>query len=89
MPSRTTVYGVGVAAGVVFGAAAALLLGNAERRRRVAALVRRDTERQQGPTHILLPDVGDDDGGLGAAVEEGISVGRTAVEPPVPVGQTA
>jgi hypothetical protein len=53
MPSRTVVYGVGAATGLLVGAVIAGGLGRDRLRRLFAG----NGEQPAGPTHIVLPDV--------------------------------
>jgi hypothetical protein len=55
MPSRTAVYGVGAATGILVGALVAQLNGAAGRQR-LQRLLGRGTEGSGTPTHITLPD---------------------------------
>jgi hypothetical protein len=56
MPSRTVVYGVGAATGILVGAAIAQL-NRATSRERLQRLLGRGNPDPAGPTHIVLPDV--------------------------------
>jgi hypothetical protein len=55
MPSRTAVYGVGAATGILVGALVARLNGAAGRQR-LERLLRRGGAGGGTPTHITLPD---------------------------------
>lgn len=55
MPSRTAVYGVGAATGILVGALVAQLNGAAGRRR-LQRLLGRGSAESGAPTHITLPD---------------------------------
>jgi hypothetical protein len=55
MPSRTAVYGVGAATGILVGALVARLNGAAGRRQ-LERLLRRGGASSGAPTHITLPD---------------------------------
>jgi len=54
MPSRTVVYGVGAATGILVGAAIAQL-NRATSRERLQRLLGRGGPEAAGPTHIVLP----------------------------------
>jgi hypothetical protein len=56
MPSRTVVYGVGAATGILVGAAIAQL-NRATSRERLQRLLGRGTPETAGPTHIVLLDL--------------------------------
>lgn len=56
MPSRTVVYGVGAATGIVVGAVIAQL-SRATGRERLQRLLGRSTSTPATPTHIVLPDL--------------------------------
>ncbi len=56
MPSRTVVYGVGAATGILVGAAIAQL-NRATSRERLQRLLRRQAPDTAQPTHIVLPDL--------------------------------
>lgn len=56
MPSRTVVYGVGAATGILVGAAIAQL-SRATGRERLQRLLGRSTPAADVPTHIVLPDL--------------------------------
>jgi hypothetical protein len=56
MPSRTVVYGVGAATGILVGAAIAQL-NRATSRERLQRLLGRGDPDAAGPTHIVLPDL--------------------------------
>jgi hypothetical protein len=56
MPSRTVVYGVGAATGILVGAAIAQLSG-ATGRQRLLRLLGRGSATVTQPTHIVLPDL--------------------------------
>jgi hypothetical protein len=55
MPSRTVVYGVGAATGILVGAVIARL-NKATSRERLQRLLRRSAAGPALPTHIVLPD---------------------------------
>jgi hypothetical protein len=68
MPSRTVVYAVGAATGIIVGAVIARL-NQARSRERLQRLLRRNTGGAGVPTHIVLPDlepalVGEADAGV-------------------------
>lgn len=56
MPSRTVVYGVGAATGILVGAAIARL-NRAASRERLRRLLGRGAPEAALPTHIVLPDL--------------------------------
>jgi hypothetical protein len=56
MPSRTVVYAVGAATGIIVGAVIARL-NQARSRERLQRLLRRNAGGSGVPTHIVLPDL--------------------------------
>lgn len=82
MPSRTVVYGVGAATGILVGAAIARLNG-ATGRERLQRLLGRGNGNGNGPTHIVLPDLEPalPVGVAGDAVLDGQSVVRAPLTP--------
>jgi hypothetical protein len=58
MPSRTAVYGVGAATGIVVGLVIARRLGALPGHGRLQRLLGASAQAPAAPTHIVLPDLG-------------------------------
>ncbi|HEX3606773.1 MAG TPA: hypothetical protein VH134_12680 [Candidatus Dormibacteraeota bacterium] len=80
MPSRTVVYGVGAATGILVGAAIARLNG-ATGRERLQRLLGRGNGDGNGPTHIVLPDL--EPALLVGVAEDAVLDGQSAVRAPL------